>query len=290
MENNNIDLSENKITSDKNKKNKKKIIWIILLVLIIILIPFCWYENNHLVITKLAVANLKIPDAFDGYKIVQISDLHNASFGKNNVRLIEKIKAEAPDIIVLTGDIVDSNHTKIDVSLDFCKEIVNICPVYYITGNHEYWLSAEDQERAFSTMSEYGVNILDNDSILLENKDDSVLLIGLDDKHLSDMTLEGLIDNDYYNIVLAHEPQYIYRYASANADLVLSGHAHGGQFILPFIGPVVAPEQGLFPKYTEGEYVDGNTTMIVSRGLGNSVIPVRLFNDPEIVVVELSHE
>lgn len=290
MKKKDIDSLESRPISDETKKNKKKTKWIVLLIIIILLIPFCWYENNHLVTTKLAVSNSKIPNSFNGYKIVQISDLHNASFGKNNIRLIEKIKAETPDIIVLTGDIVDSNHTEIDVSLDFCKEIVSICPVYYITGNHEYWLSAEDQERAFGTMSEYGVNILDNASVILDNNNESVLLIGLDDKHLSDMTLEGLVEKDYYNIVLAHEPQYIYRYASANADLVLSGHAHGGQFILPFIGPVVAPEQGLFPKYTKGEYVEGNTIMVVSRGLGNSVIPVRLFNDPEIVVVELSHE
>lgn len=116
------------------------------------------------------------------------------------------------------------------------------------------------------------------------------MLVGLDDRHLADETLKSLIrdcDSNCLSVVLAHEPQYIEDYSNAGADLVLSGHAHGGQFILPFIGAVVAPDQGLLPEYTEGRYDMNHTTMYVSRGLGNSVIPVRLFNRPEIVCIDL---
>ncbi len=158
---------------------------------------------------------------------MQISDLHNATFGKNNRKLLDAIKSCSPDMIVITGDLVYSNHTDVERAVSFVEQAVTIAPVYYVTGNHEYWLTSTDRQQ----------------------------------------TLQGIL--------------------SAGADLVLSGHAHGGQFRLPFIGGLVAPDQGFLPEYTSGEYTIANTNMIVSRGLGNSIIPVRLFNYPEIVCVEL---
>ena len=154
-----------------------------------------------------------------------------------------------------------------------------------------------------------GVVILDDQVVEISRGDAKFRLVGLDDKSLADGTLEALLSDESirndqaeqkeetadnedsekkeFTVVLAHEPQYLARYASSGVDLVLSGHAHGGQFRLPFVGGIVAPDQGFFPEYTAGEYYMDGTEMIVSRGLGNSVIPVRLFNYPEIVCVEL---
>lgn len=165
--------------------------------------------------------------------------------------------------------------------------------MYYVTGNHEYWLSDDDRTRLFTEMTEAGVIILENELVTISVGGSSFSLVGLDDRHLADETLKSLIkdcDSNCLSVVLAHEPQYIEDYSNAGVDLVLSGHAHGGQFILPFIGAVVAPDQGFLPQYTEGRYDLNHTTMYVSRGLGNSVIPIRLFNRPEIVCIDIEVE
>ena len=262
----------------------------IILIFILGIVLFFRYENHHLVVSCYSYQNDKITAEMDGYRIVQISDLHNAKFGQNNEKLIRKIAGLEPDMIVVTGDLVDSNHTDFDVAIHFMESATQICPVYYVTGNHEYWLDEKDRTKLYTEMEKAGVFLLQNEAVTISVSETFFSLIGLDDRSLSDGTLSSLVqdcDSDCLRVVLAHEPQYIEKYSQAGVDLVLCGHAHGGQFILPFLGAVVAPDQGLFPKYTEGEYRMGNTTMYVSRGLGNSVIPIRLFNDPEIVCVEL---
>lgn len=278
----------------KVKKPKKKIIvWALWLGIIAIILLFFRYENRHLVVTEFEYRNKTIKDSLDGYRIVQLSDLHNAQFGKDNRKLIDKISELEPDIIVITGDIVDSNHTNSDVAIEFVKNISKLCPVYYVTGNHEYWLTDSDRQLLFDEMEKSGAVILSNEAVTIHVPDGIFDLIGLDDKNLADDTLKTLLnecDSETLNIVLAHEPQYISQYAMTDADLVLCGHAHGGQFILPFIGAVVAPDQGFFPEYTSGAYYMNDMTMFVSRGLGNSVIPVRLFNKPEIVCIDLVAE
>lgn len=251
---------------------------------------FIWYQNNHLVITVFDYKNSKISANTNAFSIVQISDLHNASFGKNNRKLIHNIEYLEPDILVITGDIIDSNHTNINIAIDFVKEMSRKYPVYYVTGNHEYWLSEVQRRELFTGIREAGATILNNESISINTDMGPITLIGLDDNSLTDTTLRSIIENCNKNeltVVLAHEPQYIDNYCDAGADLVLTGHAHGGQVILPFIGPLIAPDQGIFPKYTAGEFTEKSTTMYVSRGLGNSVIPVRLLNYPEIVCIEI---
>lgn len=280
-------------TPDKTEANTKitKIIKKICILAIIcaVLLPFFLYENKHLVVSEYTYSSDKTDSALDGFKIVQISDLHNACFGKNNERLLGKIEELNPDIIVLTGDLVDSKHTNINSALKFAGNAVKICPVYYITGNHEYALSDEKRERLLTGLEECGVTVLYNEMVTISKNGASFNLTGLDDNYITGSTLSGLLTGheNELNVVLAHEPQFIKSYSNAGSDLVLAGHAHGGQFRLPIIGAVYAPGQGLNPEYTEGIYTRNNTTMIVSRGLGNSVIPVRLFNDPEIVCVTL---
>ena len=255
----------------------------------LLLLLFFWYENHHLVISSYEYRNEKISEDLNHFRIVQISDLHNACFGRNNEKLIQKVLNLDPDLVVLTGDIVDSSHTDLSVAFELVNQIASICPVYYVTGNHENWLSEQKRMELLDGMKENGAILLENEAVLISSGNDAFYLIGLDDNHLSDDTLTSLMETcekERLTIVLAHEPQYLSRYSRAGADLVFSGHAHGGQFILPFFGPVIAPDQGFFPDYTEGAYHQGTTTMYVSRGLGNSIIPVRLFNDPEIVCID----
>ena len=276
-----------------NKKNirsnrKKYIKSAIVLLIVIALLLFCNFQNKHLETTHYTYEAEQLGVDLEGYRIVQISDLHNAKFGKNNQRLVDRIRECDPDMIVLTGDLVDSNHTNVDRAVQFVDEIVKICPVYYVTGNHEYWLDTSEYENLMDGLASAGVVILDDQVVEISRGDAKLRLVGLDDKSLADGTLEALLsDEKELTVVLAHEPQYFARYAGTGVDLVLSGHAHGGQFRLPFVGGIVAPDQGFLPEYTAGEYYMNGTEMIVSRGLGNSVIPVRLFNYPEIVCVEL---
>ena len=297
-----------------NKKNirsnrKKYIKSAIVLLIVIALLLFCNYQNRHLETTYYTYKAEHLDAEFDGYRIVQISDLHNAKFGKDNQKLVDKIRECEPDMIVLTGDLVDSNHINVDRAVQFVDEIVKICPVYYVTGNHEYWLDTSEYENLMDGLASAGVIILDDQVVEISRGDAKFRLVGLDDRSLADGTLEALLSDESIRhdqagqkeetadnedsgektltVVLAHEPQHLARYAGTGVDLVLSGHAHGGQFRLPFVGGIVAPDQGFFPEYTAGEYYMDGTEMIVSRGLGNSVIPVRLFNYPEIVCVEL---
>ena len=277
------------MNSENIRSNRKKYIKsAIVLLIVIVLLLFCNFQNKHLETTHYTYETEQLGVDLDGYRIVQISDLHNAKFGKNNQKLVDRIRECAPDMIVLTGDLVDSNHTNVDRVVQFVDEIVKICPVYYVTGNHEYWLDTSEYEKLMDGLVSAGVVILDNQVVEISRGDAKFRLVGLDDKSLADGTLEALLsDEKELTVVLAHEPQYLARYAGTGVGLVLSGHAHGGQFRLPFVGGIVAPDQGFLPEYTAGEYYMNGTEMIVSRGLGNSVIPVRLFNYPEIVCVDL---
>ena len=298
------------MNSENIRSNRKKYIKSALVLLIVIALPlFCSYQNRHLETTYYTYKAEQLGADLEGYRIVQISDLHNVKFGKNNQKLVDRIRECEPDMIVLTGDLVDSNHTNVDRAVQFVDEIVKICPVYYVTGNHEYWLEKSEYDELMDGLVSAGVVILDNQVVEISRGDAKFRLVGLDDRSLADGTLEALLSDESIRnnqaeqkeetadnedsgekeltVVLAHEPQYLARYAGTGVDLVLSGHAHGGQFRLPFVGGIVAPDQGFLPEYTAGEYYMNGTEMIVSRGLGNSVIPVRLFNYPEIVCVDL---
>lgn len=279
---------KSKKQKSRNTKKQKYIKLAITLSIVIVIILFCNFQNKHLETTHYTYAAEQLDADLEGYRIVQISDLHNAKFGKNNQKLVGRIRECEPDMIVLTGDLVDSNHTNVDRAVQFVDEIVKICPVYYVTGNHEYWLEKSEYDELMDGLIGAGVVILDDQVVEISMGDAKFRLVGLDDKSLADGTLEALLsDEKELTVVLAHEPQYFARYAGTGVDLVLSGHAHGGQFRLPFVGGIVAPAQEFLPEYTAGEYYMDGTEMIVSRGLGNSVIPARLFNYPEIVCVEL---
>lgn len=253
-------------------------------------------------ISTTTVSSSRIPSVFDGFRITQVSDLHNAVFGKDNAELLQALSECEPNIIVMTGDLVDVKHTNIDIALAFAKGATQIASTYYITGNHEACLPQYDELK--TGLESIGVVVLEDASMQLEYKDEAITLIGLSDPSFTlkgnmlgevpamvDTKLRGLIgDKDDYTILLSHRPELFETYVNCGVDLVLSGHAHGGQFRLPFIGGLVAPNQGLFPKYDAGLYTKGDTNMIVCRGLGNSIIPIRFNNRPEIVLLELIAE
>lgn len=280
---------EEKNTNRARRKNKI----ISMVIILIMLIIYSFWQNNDLMVSEYNFKSEKVSVSFENLKIVQISDLHNKKFGNHQKRLIDILKKSEPDIIVITGDLVDSKKTDISTALELAKEVVKIAPVYYVTGNHEKWLEEETYEKLINGLESYGVIVLYNQSVEIKSENDFFYLIGLDENNLTDDTLELLekeMSPDSLKLLLAHEPQEIEGYSNANVDLVFSGHAHGGQFRLPIVGGIVAPNQGFFPEYTSGMYQYDNTTMVVSRGLGNSVIPIRIGNRPEIVITNLKSE
>ena len=257
------------------------------------------WGNTALMITEVPIVNEKIPKSFSGYRIAQISDLHNAQFGKDNANLLEKLQSCNPDIIVLTGDLVDSYQTDIAVSIAFAQKAAEIAPVYYVTGNHESRIS--QYNTLLEGLSDSGVTILQNASVTLEKSGEQITLLGVQDPSFQTDYLFGdaqsvmdsvlsqmMADTQGYTILLSHRPELFDIYAENGVDLVLAGHAHGGQFRLPFVGGLIAPGQGFFPEYDAGVFTSNHTSMVVSRGIGDSILPLRINNRPEIVVVELS--
>ncbi len=269
---------------------KRIVLWGAVLVIFAL---FCLWQNSWLTVSYHSFTHRDIPESFDSCRIVQISDLHNANFGHGNSRLLMKIEALDPDYIVITGDIVDSNHTDIDTAVAFVEDACALAPVYYVTGNHEVLLHSEEQTRLYDGIRNAGAVMLEDEAVTLTAEEESITLMGLCDEGLGGGNLRqlaGTLDSSQFQLLLAHEPQYFADYSEAGVDLVLSGHAHGGQFRLPFIGGLYAPDQGIFPAYTEGMHELDGTSMIISRGLGNSVFPLRLFNFPEIICIELYSE
>ena len=281
------------------KTKKKFIVLATIVAILILLIIWIAYGNTDLEIYKYNVKSEDIPSEFDNFRIVQISDLHNAEFGENNEKLLLMLKQADADIIAITGDMIDSRNTDVDVAISFAQKAVNIAPVYYVNGNHESRVLGE-YEKLKQGLTDAGVTILENSSADITIGDETITLIGINDptfrmdivddtmeQNIAHQLLNVIPDNDNYKVLLAHRPEYFDVYAG-KVDLVLSGHAHGGQFRIPFIGGLVAPGQGFFPEYYEGSHIKENTEMIVSRGIGNSIIPFRINNKPEIIVAELT--
>ena len=274
----------------KTRKRKFRIAVPIFLVFYTLIIIFCLYSNYHLVVTQYEYVNSNIPENLDGYRIVQISDLHNQLFGLNQKYLIEKIKEQEPDIIVVTGDVVDNSHTSYKIAELFFKGAINIAPTFFISGNHEKWLSEKNEDKYncfIKDIEDMGVVYLDDKAV----KVNGLQLFGVADASLgsefSQLFSEEAKDDDSVDILLAHEPGVINYYSESGVDLVLTGHNHGGQIRIPGKGGLISADFEFFPRYDAGMFTEGKTTMIISRGLGNSVLPVRINNYPEIVTVIL---
>ena len=257
-----------------------------------------WRGKTALEVNEYEMISNRIPEAFSGFRIAQISDLHNAQFGERNEGLLSLLSQADPDIIVITGDLIDSRHTDIEIALEFCESAIEIAPVYYVTGNHEARVT--EYEDLKNGLEENGIVILENEKVRLSRDEEYITLMGIQDPSFTTDYLFGEAESvaaatlselqnesDRYTVLLSHRPELFDVYVDSQIDLVFSGHAHGGQFRVPFIGGFVAPNQGFCPEYDAGLFSKENTTMVVSRGVGNSIIPLRFNNRPEIVVVEL---
>ncbi len=255
---------------------------------------FSYYQNNKLDLSTYTITSPKIAGA--GLKIVQLSDLHSKEFAENQHRLVNKVKAVKPDIITFTGDLIDQKRYDENAALSLMKQLVAIAPTYYVTGNHEYWSGRFQQlEQGLKAAN---IKILHNQKEELHLNGTRFIIAGVDDPAVSgeeaavtiaselEETLAGVTEQDFI-LLLSHRPELFSLYEKHDIDLVLSGHAHGGQVRIPFVGGLAAPDQGLLPKYTAGIYEKDGTKMIVNRGLGNSIIPQRLFNTPEIVEINI---
>ena len=259
------------------------------------------WANARVWNARVEIRDEKIPAAFDGFVLCQVSDVHNEARGEGNAALLRALREAAPDLICITGDFLDSRRTDLDFALELAGQLAEIAPAVYVTGNHEARL--KDLSALEAGLAARGVRVLRDGWMPLARGGEEIALIGLDDPGFAageDWTLaEGLDQTqarlsallaqagDRFSLVLSHRPELLPAYAEAGADLVLSGHAHGGQVRLPGIGGLFAPGQGILPRLTSGAYERGETRLVVSRGLGNSAFPLRVFNPPEIVTVIL---
>ena len=275
---------------------RRVIVLITAAVLVPALLIWLLWANSSPAATQVTVASGALPGAFEGFKIAHVSDLHNAVFGRENEKLLSLIRAAEPDIIAITGDLIDSRHTDIDSALAFVEAAAEIAPVYYVTGNHESRLDFDEIEPRLIAP---GARVLRNEAEDVGRGGERIRLAGIDDpsfirtggtaEERAAAELEQLGDGGgTFTVLLAHRPELVEVYAEYGAGLVLSGHAHGGQVRLPLLGGLYAPGQGLLPEYDSGLYSLGETQMVVSRGLGNSVAPLRVNNRPELVIVTLS--
>ncbi len=266
---------------------------------LVLLLVFIIYDNKNIEATTFNYYNEMIPQEFEGFKICHISDLHNQEFGEGQKNIIKEVELLEPNIIVITGDLVDRHKYNLEIALEFIEGIKDLSPIYYVSGNHEAW--SNEYQTIRSKLLDLGVIVLDDDSVLITKGNEIIELIGVSDPDFLtydyldgvdyrklENTLSAYQDSEHFQILLSHRPELMDIYKTYSMELIFSGHAHGGQFKIPFIGGIVAPNQGFLPKYTNGEYTEGNTTMYVSRGLGNSIISLRINNRPQIINVILN--
>jgi predicted MPP superfamily phosphohydrolase len=276
---------------------KKKILMAVCAAVLLPLLIWTIWSNTTLQLTEFTVQSPEIPEAFDGFRIAQVSDLHNCGLAE---KVLTKLRSLQPDIIAITGDLIDSRNTDVAAALDFVEQAVEIAPCYYVTGNHES--RVEEYAQLKEELLALGVTVLENECVTLQRDGETIYLLGVLDPTFEtdyitsweaktmEQSLKPISQVEGFTILLSHRPKFLKLYDQYDMDLVLSGHAHGGQFRLPFLGGVYAPDQGLFPAYDAGLFVEGDTQMVVSRGIGNSIFPLRFNNPPELILVTLGRQ
>ena len=250
-------------------------------------------SRDDLEISRYAVKSQKLPESFDGFKIVQLSDLHGAEFGEDGMGLVEKVKELEPDMIALTGDFVTDEGDLAAVE-KLAARLTELCPVYFVSGNHEFGSGLAVKVRYI--LERAGVKYLSNEYLTISRGEDEILLGGVEDPlayadMLSPDELAQKMNDaapDAFKILLGHRNYWMTEYPELPVDLIFCGHAHGGLIRIPGVGGLIGTDRRLFPDFDAGQFNNGRYTLIVSRGLGNSVSIPRIFNRPEIVCVELS--
>lgn len=283
---------------------------LILGILLFIIIIDSYFENRSLTITSYEVHSEHIPESFCGSKFLVLADLHNNSFGKDNSKLLDEIDKIKPDYILVAGDmIVGKKANDYSVPLSLLSKLSSHYPIFYGLGNHEQKVMSggENYDGKFDQFKEelesLGVHFLVNNQVRISHKEDNMVITGLLIGHeyfkklkqpkLKTEYLENLVgiaDKQCYNILIAHNPVYFSNYIEWGADLIVSGHIHGGIIRLPAAGGIISPQYKLFPKYDAGQFESKGKTMLVSRGLGLHTIKIRVFNRPELMVVTLERK
>ena len=251
---------------------------LILLGLLILCAVFLIQQTNSLKTARYTWESPRALWGFDGFQIALVSDLHNKRFGKNQARLVRAVADLRPDLIALTGDFVDLETKNLDFAREFLEGIKNLAPIYWVDGNHDP--NSPFYGELHALLAEYGVIVLAGDCVTLTCNGDTMTLAGYPYWELHYPILSA-------DIMLYHGPDDFYRFAALGCGLVLSGHNHGGQIATPWGRALIAPNHGLFPRYSGGVYTEGGSTMVLSRGLGTSVFHVRAFARPEVVGVVL---
>jgi len=258
-------------------------------------------SNFRIVTTKYELYFSNLPESFDGFRIVVLADIHDNEYGKDNERLLSRVRETNPDIIAIAGDILNAHNSarslaeQLKSAESLIISLTPIAPVYFVTGNHEMTFSDDELESLFLMLDIQGVHLLRNEYTLLISGGDSIVLAGIDGKTGSvarkkaELFIEDMfasVDGAFV-VVLNHYNQYPEFFVEADIDLILSGHAHGGIIRLPFTDGLVGPNREWLPTHTSGVYMLGNTTMLVSRGLGNATGMPRFLNNPHIAVAVL---
>lgn len=280
-------------TKGKKHRGRGYLTALIILALIAAAAAFLIKDSREdLEISRYEVKSQKLPESFDGFKIVQLSDLHGAEFGEDGMELVDKVRSLEPDMIALTGDFVTDEGDLAAVE-KLAARLVKLCPVYFISGNHEFGSGLAVKVR--NILERAGVKYLSNEYLTISRGDDEILLGGVEDPlayadMLSPDELAQKMNDaapDAFKILLGHRNYWVTEYPELPVDLIFCGHAHGGLIRIPGVGGLIGTDRRLFPDFDAGQFNNGRYTLIVSRGLGNSVSIPRIFNRPEIVCVEL---
>lgn len=281
-------------TKGKKHRGRGCLTALIILALIAVAAAFLIKDSREdLEISRYEVNSKKLPESFDGFKIVQLSDLHGAEFGEDGMELVDKVGSLEPDMIALTGDFVTDEGDLAAVE-KLAARLVKLCPVYFVSGNHEFGSGLAVKVR--NILERAGVKYLSNEYLTINRGEDEILLGGVEDPlayadMLSPDELAQKMNDaapDAFKILLGHRNYWMTEYPELPVDLIFCGHAHGGLIRIPGVGGLIGTDRRLFPDFDAGQFNNGRYTLIVSRGLGNSVPIPRIFNRPEIVCVELS--
>lgn len=274
-----------------NKENMIKYNKTFIIIIIIVISIFAFRID-----IKVVKYDIKSDKVTDTIKIALITDLHSCDYGENQEKLLSSLYFQEPDIILLGGDIVDDKLTQ-NKAREFLSVVSEKYQCFYVSGNHEYW--SGDIDNIKKMIKNYGIQVLEGESITIEKNGQKIDIFGIDDPEVGEREFDQQlkkcgdnINNSVFSILLSHRPEFIESYEKYEFDLILSGHAHGGQWRIPgVLNGLLAPNQGFFPKYAGGFYQLDNTSMIVSRGLAKESTRIpRIFNRPEIVIVNVIAE
>lgn len=283
------------------KTRYKKIALALISVVIVFSTVFLIYGNLYVDVEHFDIVDENVPDSFNNYLIAHVTDYHNRDSQIVDKQIIDSLKQEKPDIIVITGDLIDNDRVDVAVALNLVRQLCEIAPVYYVTGNHEANVLMDDVEvftSLINGLEDAGVVVLRNCSVKITNDaGDTFNLFGIHDPYMyggfsqifpraESLCNELEFKEDEFNVLLAHHPEMLYIYSKFNVDLVFSGHAHGGQITL-FGKALLAPDQGFFPIYSEGLYDMDDTQLVLSRGIGYSSFPIRIFCNPHLVYAHI---